>query len=370
MPSIRPNMTLGTTGLKESAGMIDEEFLVKLRGQNGIKTYREMADNSPVIGAALNVIELLIASAEWRVEPADGSDEAKAEAEDTENALEDMSHTWEEFITEVLSMLVYGWSYFEITYKIRRGQTRDPSTRSQYDDGKWGWRKIEIRGQDILDHWEFDDEGGLNGMHGLDTYKGTRWFVPIEKALLFRTKIYKGNPEGKSLLRNAYVDYWFAKRIPQFEAIGIERELAGMPVMEVPLEILAADANSEDAAIKTQCEEFVTSVRRDERYGGLVPAEKDADGKPTGFVFKLMSTGGTRQIDTDKVQKRHESRMLMVFLAQFLILGQDKVGTQALGTTFTELFGTALGATMDKIASVFNRFAIRRRPNGCRDRPH
>jgi hypothetical protein len=354
-------MTLGTTGLKQSAGVIDEEFLLRLRGQNGVRTYREMSDNSPIIGAALNVIETLISQTEWRVEPADESPEAKAEAEDTEAALDDMSHTWEELLSEILSMLIYGWAYFEIVYKIRRGATKDPRTRSKLDDGKWGWRKIEIRGQEVLDRWQFDEDGGLDGMHGLDSYQNKQWFVPIIKALLFRTKAYKGSPEGKALLRPAVIPYWFVKRIPEFEAIGIERELAGMPLMEVPLEILASDANAADLAIRTQCEEFVTSVRRDERYGGLVPAEENPDGSKTGFKFKLMTTGGSRQIDTDKVVKRHESRMLMVFLAQFLILGQDKVGTQSLGTTFTEMFGKALGATMDKIASVFNRFAVRRR---------
>ncbi len=359
----RPTMVLGTTGLKEAAGLIDEEFLVRLRGQNGVRTYREMWDNSPVIGAALEVIETLVIQTEWRVETAKGnkSEEAKAEAEDTESALEDMSHTWEELLSEILSMLVFGWSYFELVYKLRRGQTRDPRTRSKFEDGKWGWRKIEIRGQETLDRWAFDDEDGLDGMHQLDTYRGKRAFIPIEKALLFRTKIFKNNPEGRPLLRSAVIPYWHTKRIQQFESIGIERELAGMPVMEVPLELLLSDASPADQQIRQQCEQFVTSIRRDERWGGLVPSETDAEGKPTGYRLRLLTTGGRRQIDTDSVVKRHESRTLMVFLAQFLILGQDKVGTQSLGSTFTDLFGTALGALMDKIASVFNRFAIRRR---------
>jgi hypothetical protein len=356
-------MSLGTTGLKQSAGMIDEEFLARLRGPNGVRTYLEMWLNSPIIGAALHVIETLITQTEWRVEPAKGnkSPEAKAEAEDTENSLGDMSHTWEEMISEILSMLVFGWSYFETVYKIRRGQTKDPRTRSQYDDGKWGWRKIEIRGQETLDRWQFDDEGGLDGMHQMDTYQGTRAFIPIVKALLFRTKFFKGNPEGISMLRPAVVSYWFAKRIPQFEAIGIERELAGMPIFEVPPEILSPNASANDRALRTLLEQFVTEIRRDERYGGLVPSSVNEDGTKSQYEFRLVNSGGRRQIDTDVVVKRHESRMLMVFLAQFLILGQDKVGTQSLGTTFTDLFGVALGALMDKIASVFNRFAIRRR---------
>jgi hypothetical protein len=366
----RPTMTIGTTGLRESAGMIDEEFLLRLRGQNGARLYKEMWFNSPIIGSALNVIETLITQTEWRVEPADVPLEqkaaAEAEAEDTEASLGDMSHTFEELLSEVLSMLVFGWAYFEMTYKIRRGATNDGKTRSKFDDGLWGWRKIEIRGQETLDRWVFDDDGGLSGMWQADYYsvaaaRASQVLIPIEKALLFRTKTHKGNPEGLPLLRHAVIPYWYVKRIEKFEAIGIERELAGMPIFEVPPDLLIANPSTSDAALKTQLENFITSVRLDERYGGLIPSEVNADGTSSQFKFKLMSSGGARRVDTDPVIKRHESRMLMVFLAQFLLLGMDKVGTQALGSTFTDLFGTALGATMDKIASVFNRFAIRRR---------
>lgn len=359
----RPNMILGTTGLKESAGMIDEEFLNRLRGLNGVRTYKEMALNSPIIGAALNVIEALIVQTDWRIEPADESAEAKKEAEDTEASLEDMSHTFDELLSEILSMLVFGWAYFEIVYKVRRGETRDPKTRSKLDDGLWAWRKIEIRGQETLERWAFDEEGGLDGMWQQDVYaqRSRLVFLPIEKALLFRTKIHKGNPEGQSMLRNAVVPYWYVKRIEQFEAIGIERELAGMPIFEVPPELLVANPSVEDAQLRTQLENMITSIRLDERYGGLVPSEINEDGTPSQFKLKLLSTGGRRRIETDPVIKRHEARMLMVFLAQFLLLGVDNVGTQAIGATFMDLFGTAFGATMDKITSVFNRFAIRRR---------
>jgi hypothetical protein len=357
-------MVLGVTGLRESSGLIDEDFLHQLRGRNGVRTYKEMSLNSPIIGSALNVIEMLVTQTEWRVEPAEGNEspEAKKEAEDTEGALGDMSHTFEELIEEVLSMLTYGWSYFEMVWKIRRGQTRNPQTNSKFDDGLWAWRKIEIRGQDTLDRWAFDEEGGLDGMIQQDEYRAQEpTLVPIEKALLFRTKIRKNNPEGMALLRPAVIPYWYVKRIEQFEAIGIERELAGMPFFEVPPDLLASDASAGDIALRTQLENMITSIRRDERYGGLIPSSVNEDGTPSQFKFSLVSTGGKRQVETDPVIKRHESRMLMVFLAQFLLLGMDGVGARALGDTFTDLFGQALGALMDKIASVINRFAIRRR---------
>lgn len=358
-----PVIVLGTTGLKQSGGYIDEEFLARLRGQQGIRYYKEMIDNSPIIAAALNVIEMLIRQVEWRIEPADESDAAKAEAEETEGALEDMSHTFEDFVSEILSMLWAGYAPFEIVYKLRKGDTDDPTTRSKYNDGKFGWRKFEIRGQETLQRWEFDEEGGLLGWHQMDqsaTSKGVV-FIPMEKALLFRTKVFKNNPEGKSLIRPAVIPYHYLKRIQQFEATGIERDLTGMPIMEVPPEILLQDASAADVATRQYLERFVTQVKLDERWGGLVPAEQTSEGKATGFKFKLMTTGGKRMIDTNSIVKRYETRMLMLFLAQFLVMGMDKVGSLALSSNMTDLFGTSLGTLMDIIASVFNRFAIRRR---------
>ena len=44
---------LGTTGLRQFAGWIREDFLPELQGRQGARTYREMADNSPIIGGIL-----------------------------------------------------------------------------------------------------------------------------------------------------------------------------------------------------------------------------------------------------------------------------------------------------------------------------
>ena len=361
---IDPFVSLGTTGLKEHSGVIDEEFLHRLRGMNGVRLYKEMGDNSPVLATAMFVIKMLIRQVDWTIEPADESPEALVEKEFVEGALEDMSHTFEDFISEALSFIQYGWSYFEVVWKIRRGETKDKSTRSKFDDGKWGWRKIEIRAQETLSRWVFDeeDQNDLLGMVQMDQWKATGGpvFIPFEKALLFRTETFKGNPEGRSFFRPAVLPYWYCKRISEFEATGAERDLTGMPIMEVPIEMLVADASPAQRALREQLSQFVTQVKRDERFGGLVPTELNKEGKPTGFKFKLLTSGGKRAIETDAIIKRYETRMLMLFLAQFLVMGTDKVGSLALSSNMTDLFATAIGTIMDAIASTFNRFAIRK----------
>jgi hypothetical protein len=41
--------------------------------------------------------------------------------------MDDMSHTWDDMISEILTMLVYGWSWHEIVYKKRVGPVGDRS---------------------------------------------------------------------------------------------------------------------------------------------------------------------------------------------------------------------------------------------------
>lgn len=361
-----PREIIGSTGLKHHSGIIDEEFLHRLRGRNAALLFNEMQNNSPTIAAALNVIKWLIRRVDWRFDPADDSNEAKKEADETEGAIEDMSHTFTDFISEALSFMPFGWSYFETIYKLRKGPSDDPTVNSKFTDGKFGWRKFEIRAQDTLDRWVFDNEGGLLGLVQQDYYQQAHAsrgpvFIPIGKSLLFRTETTKGNPEGKSIIRPAVLPYHYVKRIQEIEAIGIERDLAGMPIMEVPFEVLLDDAPPDLISIRNKLERWVTQVRRDERWGGLVPSEDLPDGQKSGYRFKLLTTGGKRQIETNEILRRYDSRMLMLFLAQFLILGQDKVGSLSLASSMTDLFALGIEHFMDLIATTFNRFAVRRR---------
>lgn len=349
---------VGFSGLKESGGQIDEEFLVRLKGDKGVKTYREMADNSSTVGAILFIIEALVRQVEWRVEASGESPEAKSEAEFLEGCLLDMSLTFEDVISEVLSFLTYGWSYFELVYKLRKGETDDPTTNSQFDDGRIGWRKIALRSQDTLDNWEFSEEdGGLEGMHQL-TEQGQSAFIPIEKAVLFRTRVTKDNPEGRSILRNAVIDYYYLKRISNIEAIGIERDMTGLITMEVPLELLDGAASAETKQLRGQFEKMLSELKRDEREFAMIPAEINAKGNPSGYKLKLLSTGGSRQIDTNAVKNYYKTGILQSVFAQFIQLGVAGVGSLALASSQTDLFATALGSFLQIIASTFNKFPV------------
>ena len=191
-----------------------EEFLPELRGNRGAQAYTEMADNDATIGGILFAIEMLMRQCEFHVEPAGDSAKDKESAEFVESCMNDMERTWADTLSEILSFMIYGWSYHEIVYKRRLGKTNAPITRSKYEDGLIGWRKLPIRSQDTLEGWEYkDDTDDLIGMTQCAPPQYKRVMIPLEKALHFRTRSRKDNPEGRSILRTAYRAYYFKKRL-------------------------------------------------------------------------------------------------------------------------------------------------------------
>lgn len=357
---VSPFKEIGATGLKRAAGVIDEEFLPALRGRKAIKVYREMSLNDPIIGAMLFSIEKLVRQVEWTVQGDDNAPESADAVKFIEECMEDMSHTWDDMISEILSMLVYGFSWHEIVYKKRVGPwEKDPKKKSKYTDGRIGWRKIPIRSQETHLRWVFDETGGVKAYVQIPPPYYKTCVIPMERSLLFRTGIHKGNPEGVSLLRNAYRPWFFKKRLEEFEAIGVERDLAGMPVASVPSSYMKAAPNSNEQKVYQSFKKMVQNVRRDEHEGLVLPLEYDEKGKEL-FKFELMSSGGARTFDTNALIQRYEQRMLMICMADFLLLGHEGTGSYAMHVDKTGIFRAALNTVTQAIADVFNRHAIPR----------
>jgi hypothetical protein len=352
---------LGRTGLIEYSGYVYEEQLKQLSSfDTRVRVYKEMSENDSVIGAILFVIDMLIRQVSWRVQ-AGGSDLKDEEAKVfLESCLLDMSSTWEDTISEIMSFLIYGFSYHEIVYKRRFGDNRDPTKKSRFTDGRIGWRKMPIRAQETLWRWLFDEGGGIQGMIQLPPPDYQYRTIPIEKALLFRTGIHKNNPEGRSILRVAYRTWYIKKRIETYEAIGVERELAGYPVVYVPVEWTDVNATAGEKDAYVAMKKLVTNIRRDEQEGAVLPAIYDEQNNQL-VRLELLTSGGRRNFDTNQIITRLDQRLAMTVMADFILLGTATPnGSYALSSDKTKLFSTALGTWLDSIAATFNRYAIPR----------
>lgn len=362
---------IGGTGLKRAAGYVTEEYLPELRGRCAIKTYREMSDNDPTCRAILFAIEMLIRGVKWTVEPYSDDAEDQRQAEFMESNLDDMEQPWADTIAEIMSMLIYGWSYHEVVYKYRRGDSIDPRQHSKFNDGLISWRKMPIRSQDSLLHWDFNDCGDLLGMEQIAPPHYRQVYLPMNKCLLFRTNSYKSNPEGRSILRGAYRPWYFKKHMENIEAIGAERDLAGLPVMWIPEQLLASDASAADKAVAAAYKKIISNLKRDEQEGIVMPMAYDDNGNKL-YDVTLLSNGSKRNFDTGGIINRYDRQIATTVLADFILLGHEKVGSFALASSKTEMFAQAIGAWIDSIADVLNRHEVPRllRLNGMRtDRP-
>ena len=366
LPQLDSFTELGATGLWRTGGFVIDDILPQLRGRQALTAYRDMAENDPVIGAIIFATERVILQVDWRVDPYDDTTGDTPNAKDLEAAqflqecMDDMSHSWHELMIAISSFLVYGWSYFEIVYKQRKGPAqKDPAMRSKYNDNKIGWRKIVMRAQDSLWQWQFDESGGVKAMVQRDPTTGRLNVIPIEKSLLFRTTQARGNPEGRSILRSAFKAWYYKRRIEEFEAVGVERDLAGLPMGYVPAEWLSADATPAEKASLYAMERIVRGVKRNETEGIVLPMMFDENGKQL-VDFKLLNSGGTRQFNTDQIISRYNQQIAMTCLADFIMLGHEAVGSFALGASKVDLFMAAVESWVRLIAEVFNTHAIPR----------
>ena len=349
--AIRSFTEIGRSGIARFSGLIYDEFLPILQGKRGVRVYTEMQRNDSVIGAAIQAYEQTIRNAEWRVRPAEFTTENMAAAEFLRTCMDDMSHTWDDIITDILSFLTYGWSWMEVVIKTRRGESRDPKRHSKYSDGMLGWRKIVLRKQNSITRWNFDESGELSAFVQQPPPDYRMRTLPIERSLLFRTKISGGNPEGVSILRTCYRAWFIKKNIEELEAIGIERDLIGLPQV-VPPEDFDLDA-AENEGVPDAINSLLYNLRRDEQDGVFLPP---------GWDVKLIGVGGgsaRRQFDLDKVINRWDKRIAISLLANAIMLGMDRVGSFALSKSqIDNFFLISVQGYLSSIAEVFNRFGV------------
>jgi hypothetical protein len=136
--------------------------------------------------------------------------------------------------------------------------------------------------------------------------------------------------------------------------------LAGLPVAFVPPQLLSDNATSQEASALTEIKKIVRNIRRDEQEGLVFPLAYDPETKQKAYDIQLLTSGGRRQFDTNQIVTRYDTRIAMSVLADFILLGHEQVGTQALSVSKIELFLDSIESWLASIADVFNNYGIPR----------
>ena len=322
---------VGVRGLRHASGHIQEEWRNEFKSwSRAVKHYLEMRDDI-IIGTLLDALKFPLKAAQITTAPAEGGTAGDQAAADW---LHDTMHrmhrqTWKSHVSDCLDAIDFGWNLSEIVLE-KRG------------DGRMWLRNVDPRGQETLERWKFyteeDKRDEVEAMIQRDPNTSQLLEIPISKAVHVTFRGRKGNPEGKSLLYSLYRPYRFCKDFENFEGVGIERDVGGMPVAEIDKEVTLEDQDV------TDLENGMAGMRRDENEY-LLP--------PPGV--KIVPYGSSNKMyDVGAVIERKQKEILGRVFAQFLKLGMDNVGTQALVKGSQAFFNLALEAIQEELLEAWN----------------
>lgn len=352
----------GFVGLRVSNKQIMEEANRAFRYPQFFKTVNEMRNN-PTVAAAFNVYRMLISRVKWTVEaPANATAEQKARAKFVQQCMYDMEGSWGSFISETLTYLEYG---FSISEKVFRRRLRNNG--SKFNDGLVGLRKLAPRSQDTISKWYFSQDGRelqAIGQSLINLENGYRYqnltanddgVIRIErnKFLLFSADATKGNPQGRSLLKPIYLAYKRLELLQDQELLGIAKDLAGIPLIEIPPKYMDANASAEDKAVFEMCKKIVDNLANGEQRGLVFPKMADPETKLEMFSVKLLERKGA-SINLDNVIKRYQSDLLCALSVDVIKMGQGEGGSFSLADSKTNMLTLALSHRLNEIAEVLN----------------
>lgn len=364
MPRLRLG-EIGSVGLKQYNGAVAEENRRELRFPEACRTFRTMSQDA-TIKSAISLVEMMISRVDWNVDLGVEPDAAmKARGDFLDSVIHDMDHSFEDFIREVTSMYTYGFSVHE---KVYRRRTFDSG--SSYNDNKIGIKKLPVRSQDTISRWVFSDDGrdlvgleqSLAGVQNGDRYINLSADgliqIPRKKFMLFRVDAKRDNPEGNSPLRGCYNAWLFRRQIEEQEAIGVTRDMNGMPTLYLPPRYMSEDASDSEKAIFEYYKNVIRNIQMNEQSGLILPQAFDPESRQPLFKFELTSTQGGKMYDTDTIIKRWDNKILMVLFADMLKMGQDQVGSYSLAGAKTNIMAMAIEARLKEIQDTLNNDLI------------
>jgi hypothetical protein len=232
---VKPMQVQGTPGFTVIGGYVDtNERNPKLVGDQKYVTAADILANVSIVAAGTHYFADLVASPEWKLEPADESSEAQHVADFIESCMYDLDSSWHRIIRRASMFRFYGFGVHEWTAKKR-------------DDGKIGFKRIAVRPQHTIKQWDIDAKtGDVVGVIQQSPMTFQNVYLPRGKLVYLVDDTLSDNPEGFGLVRHLaepadrYTEY---KRI---EGSGFERDFRGIPVGWAPrAEIQAAVASGQ-----------------------------------------------------------------------------------------------------------------------------
>lgn len=352
-------------------------FLPTLSGLNLLREMERMHETDETVGAMDWCINTTMAQVDWtfvpQVEGQDNDKDAEAVkwADWAKTLLGDMKFSMMEHIEEAMMMARFGFAPCEIVTKQRDG------VNSKHSDNYYGIEQLPLRDPQTIFGWGYDNRQNLTSMRQMSPTGGGD--IPLWKVLHFRFSSVFDRPQGRPMMLNAYRVWRLKNKVQDAEAIGIERDLCGLPMFRMPkaiiqqaMEVDKASKAPTQAALEAQmwianANKAVTDMRFNKSGGLLLPSDtffdETSDGAGSGdrtpmFDFKIVTTAGQRSIDTRTVVRDYDRAIARVAMMQFLHLGERSTGSFALSDDQSGMAISSFMALAMKIAGEWNKKVV------------
>jgi len=350
-------------GVNVFNGVTTDEMKRELNFPASVKTYKQMQYHG-AINASLTLFDNIISKVEWKFNPpSDATEQEKEQCKIIQSMMHDMDQSWTEFVSDVLSCNIFGFSVHEKVYRRRY-----KSNGSKYNDGVIAWKKLPIRSQESIEKFLYDDSGneitGVKQNLSLVNNPSNKLrlkneiIIPASKMLLFRTGKHRGDPFGKSPLRNAYLSWRFITVLEELEAVSVSKDISGIPLLYLPPQYLSADASPEQKAIRAQFENQMRNMHMNNQTSIILPAVYDEVTKQKLFSLELLSMDGKKSFDLNAIKAYYQNAIYTSLSADILLLGTGSTGSFALAQFKNSIAAANAEALAKMICEVIQKDLI------------
>lgn len=353
---------MGNSGIPTFVGITVDEIKQELNFPRSVRTFKEMSYHSAV-NSPLTLFENIVGKLTWSFKPPVGASAEEIErSKIVHSMMSDMDQPWSEFIRDVLTCLQYGFAVNEINFRYRLREKG-----SKFNDGYIAYSGLPLRAQESIERFTFSDDGrritgvlqNLTLVQDFNNRYGalaTPWMViPRKKFLHFRAGKHRGDPYGKSPLRDAYLAWRYLVALEEIEASGVMKDLSGFPVLHLPMEFMSESASDSQKAFREYCENAIRNVQAGNQSGMVLPVAYDPESKQPLFKMELLSLDGKRGFDIDKIKTYYKNLILMSTFGDILQMGTTNTGSFALGALKNSLTGSFAERVADTIVDTLNR---------------
>lgn len=349
---------VGQPYIVDGFGLIKQQKKQELHPAHLPCTFKEMLNDADVADAVDSIlVKTLPALEQGKVKARSKSKQALEVADFLNYTLRNITHgTWLEAMQNATSCLIHGYALINPVLEVRDyGQYKGKvvlkklAPRTQSSTYGWAWDKNgrDLKGvvqkpmklaqrESTLGDYKAGKISYSDVSKGY--YKDSKYtFIPSSRLLHFRFNPADNNPQGYSPLFYCYDAYSEKKLIEQYELIGVSKDLGGVGIIYMPLELMEKASRPEE--FPEDYQQYLSIIENASNIqnakGNLIVLASDVDAQSKTKMYDFEQKGidgGGKQYKTSEIIEIKKKSIYNVFGAGFKLLGQNGHGSNALSS--------------------------------------